>query len=113
MGFIKQGIVSTQFFLYGKKHFTQTGYLKHVAQYKDPVQSAVIVDANDPKSDGVDLTGKVFMVTGANQGVSKIACMCMNGCALYNIMANLLNICCTKNTQRIHKTTTNYRLEKR
>lgn len=71
MGLIKQGIVTTQFFLYGKKHCTQTGYLKHVAQYTDPVQPAVVVDANDPSNDGVDLSGKTFLVTGANQGIGK------------------------------------------
>eukprot|EP00584_Thalassiosira_punctigera_P012638 CAMPEP_0172572912 /NCGR_PEP_ID=MMETSP1067-20121228/135922_1 /TAXON_ID=265564 ORGANISM="Thalassiosira punctigera, Strain Tpunct2005C2" /NCGR_SAMPLE_ID=MMETSP1067 /ASSEMBLY_ACC=CAM_ASM_000444 /LENGTH=350 /DNA_ID=CAMNT_0013365503 /DNA_START=56 /DNA_END=1108 /DNA_ORIENTATION=+ len=71
MGFIKQGIVSSQFFLFGKKHFTRTGYLKHVAQYKEPVQSAAVVDANEPTIDGVDLSGQTILVTGANQGIGK------------------------------------------
>jgi len=72
MGYIKQGIVSTQFFLYGKKHFTQSGYLKHVVDYKDPVQPAAIVEDNDHKNnDGVDLSGKTFLITGANQGLGK------------------------------------------
>lgn len=70
-GLIRQGIVSTQFFLYGKKHFTQTGYLKHASQYSDPVQSAAVVGVDDPSNDGVDLTGKTFLVTGANQGMGK------------------------------------------
>ena len=70
MGLIRQGIVSTQFFLYGKKVCTQTGYIKRVAEYHNPVQSAAVVD--DPsESDGVDLSGKTFLVTGANQGVGK------------------------------------------
>lgn len=68
MKYIKQGIVSTQFYLYGKKHCTQTGYLKHIKEYTDPVQSAAI----DPeKSDGVDLSDKTFLITGANQGLGK------------------------------------------
>ena len=76
IGLIKQGIVSTQFFLYGKKHFTQTGYLKHVAQYTEPVQHAavVVVDDDDKstnKNDGVDLSGKIFLISGANQGIGK------------------------------------------
>ncbi|KAL7526029.1 hypothetical protein ACHAXR_002448 [Thalassiosira sp. AJA248-18] len=70
IGLIKQGVVSTQFFLYGKRHCTQTGYLKHVAQYKDPVQSAAVVPNNEP-ADGVDLSGKTFLITGANQGIGK------------------------------------------
>lgn len=68
---IKQGIVSTQFFLFGRKHFTQTGYRKHLAQYSEPVQAAAVVEASDPSSDGVDLSGKTFLVTGANQGIGK------------------------------------------
>ncbi|KAL7435900.1 hypothetical protein ACHAXH_006736 [Discostella pseudostelligera] len=73
IGLIKQGIVSTQFFLYGKKHFTQTGYLNHVAQYTEPVQKAAVVDINDSthKNDGVDLSGKIFLISGANQGIGK------------------------------------------
>ena len=67
-GYIKQGIVSTQFFLYGKKHFTQTGYLKHISNYNEPVQSATFVE---DEGDGVDLSGKTILVTGSNQGMSE------------------------------------------
>ena len=71
VGLLRQGIATTQFFLFGKKNCTQTGYLKHIQQYKDPVQSAAIVDTSskDSASDGVDLTGKTFLITGANQGI--------------------------------------------
>lgn len=72
VGLIRQGIATTQFFLFGKKNCTQTGYLKHVRQYKDPVQHAAIVDSNaNSSADGVDLTGKTFLITGANQGIGK------------------------------------------
>ncbi|KAL7516626.1 hypothetical protein ACHAWX_001621 [Stephanocyclus meneghinianus] len=72
MGFIQQGIATTQFFLFGKKEFTQTGYFNHVKKYQDPVQPSAVLDpADSSKSDGVDLTGKTFLVTGANQGVGK------------------------------------------
>jgi dehydrogenase/reductase SDR family protein 12 len=69
MGFLQQGIATTQFFLFGKKHCTKTGYLNHIKHYQDPVQPATIVDAG--LSDGIDLTGKTFLITGANQGVGK------------------------------------------
>eukprot|EP00970_Alexandrium_tamarense_P017435 scaffold9604_cov186-Alexandrium_tamarense.AAC.2 len=39
--------------------------------YTEPVQSATIVDANDPNIDGVDLSGKTFIISGANQGIGK------------------------------------------
>jgi dehydrogenase/reductase SDR family protein 12 len=73
IGLIKQGIVSTQFFLYGKKHFTKTGYLRHASEYDDPVQSTTFVDPNDPtnNTDGVDLSGKTFLISGANQGIGR------------------------------------------
>jgi len=72
VGLIRQGIATTQFFLFGKKNCTQTGYLKHMQQYKDPVQSAAVVNIeNKQDSDGVDLTGKTFLITGANQGIGK------------------------------------------
>jgi len=70
MGIIKQGIVSTQFFLYGRKHFTQTGYRKHLAQHAELVQSSAVVEGG-AADDGVDLSGQTFLVTGANQGIGK------------------------------------------
>lgn len=60
MGFAQ--IASTsQFFLYGKTHFTKTGYEKHRKAYG--------VDALDLTT--VNLAGKVFIVTGANSGCGK------------------------------------------
>lgn len=61
--------MTTQFFLFGKQHFTQTGYIKHLKQYADPVQNAAVVDGDG--ADGIDLSGKTILVTGANQGVGK------------------------------------------
>mmetsp|Transcript_18092 Transcript_18092/g.25761 ORF Transcript_18092/g.25761 Transcript_18092/m.25761 type:complete len:340 (-) Transcript_18092:58-1077(-) len=64
-------ISTTQFYLYGRKNFTQTGYLKHKASYKSPVQDSPSIGIADVGADGVSLDGKVVVVTGANSGVGK------------------------------------------
>eukprot|EP00980_Cylindrotheca_fusiformis_P023822 scaffold11032_cov122-Cylindrotheca_fusiformis.AAC.23 len=66
-----QGISSTQFYLFGRKHCTQTGYLKRIKEYVDPVQAAAAIKVNDDGADGVDMRGKVVLVTGANSGMGK------------------------------------------
>lgn len=48
-----QGMSASQFFLYGKKHFTQTGYVNHAAKYTKTEQL-----------EKLNLAGKVFVVTG-------------------------------------------------
>lgn len=66
-----QSISSTQFFLYGKRHFTQTGYEKHVKKYTSSVQNSASIKRGDPGADGVDMAGKVVCVSGANSGIGK------------------------------------------
>jgi dehydrogenase/reductase SDR family member 12 len=47
----------------------RTGYLQHVKAYTDPVQSAAAMGIQAPGADGVDLTSRVVVVTGANSGI--------------------------------------------
>lgn len=61
----------TNFYLQGRKNFTQTGYLKHVNKYTAPVQESASIKLNQKGADGVDLTNKVVVVTGANSGIGK------------------------------------------
>jgi len=55
-----QFAATSQFYLFGKRHCTQTGYQKHAKRYSEP-----------NVLETVDLAGKVFLVTGANQGIGK------------------------------------------
>eukprot|EP00429_Kryptoperidinium_foliaceum_P057825 CAMPEP_0176076100 /NCGR_PEP_ID=MMETSP0120_2-20121206/38040_1 /TAXON_ID=160619 /ORGANISM="Kryptoperidinium foliaceum, Strain CCMP 1326" /LENGTH=340 /DNA_ID=CAMNT_0017409813 /DNA_START=164 /DNA_END=1186 /DNA_ORIENTATION=- len=66
-----QSISTTQFYFYGRRHFTKTGYEKHVKKYTSPVQGSAAIKRNQPGADGVDLEGKVVVVTGANSGIGK------------------------------------------
>jgi len=64
-------ISTTQFYLYGRKNFTQTGYLKHLAKYTSPVQDSPLIGIGQEGADGVNLTDKVVVITGANSGIGK------------------------------------------
>eukprot|EP00548_Thalassiothrix_antarctica_P012978 CAMPEP_0194171270 /NCGR_PEP_ID=MMETSP0154-20130528/5874_1 /TAXON_ID=1049557 /ORGANISM="Thalassiothrix antarctica, Strain L6-D1" /LENGTH=338 /DNA_ID=CAMNT_0038883497 /DNA_START=43 /DNA_END=1059 /DNA_ORIENTATION=- len=66
-----QALSGTQFYVFGRKYFTRTGYEKNVKAYKQPVQSSAVIGINGEGADGVDLSGKVIVVTGANSGVGK------------------------------------------
>jgi len=66
-----QAISSTQFYLYGRQHFTQTGYAKHMKKYTGPVQSSASIKVGDEGADGVSMDGRVVVITGANSGVGK------------------------------------------
>lgn len=52
---------SSQFYFFGRKHFTKTGYDMHVKEYEQP----------DLLEQPLDLSQHVFMITGANSGVGR------------------------------------------
>eukprot|EP00933_Yihiella_yeosuensis_P044245 TRINITY_DN39356_c0_g1_i1.p1 TRINITY_DN39356_c0_g1~~TRINITY_DN39356_c0_g1_i1.p1 ORF type:complete len:325 (-),score=48.73 TRINITY_DN39356_c0_g1_i1:52-1026(-) len=56
-----QAIATTRFFMYGKSHFTQTGYQAHSSAY----------GSNALALDSVNLKGSVHVVTGANSGIGR------------------------------------------
>lgn len=61
-----QAISSTQFYIFGKKHCTQTGYYRHVKSYDKafPVQTSSEILRDAESADGVDMDGKVVVITG-------------------------------------------------
>lgn len=67
---------TTQFFLYGKRHFTRTGYENHKERYEKP-----------DILDSIQLDGRVFMVTGANSGIGKeiASFLAVKGASVYMV----------------------------
>jgi len=68
---MNKAIATTQWYIYGRKHFRQPGYQKHVTKYDSPFQSRADIGRDVEGSDGVDLRGKVIVITGANSGLGK------------------------------------------
>jgi len=65
------GISTTQWYAYGRRHFTKTGYQRHVKSYQAPVQDEASIGVGAPRADGVDMSNKVVVITGANSGIGK------------------------------------------
>lgn len=65
------GLSTSQWYVYGKLNFTQSGYMRHLNRYTTPVQSSASIGRGVNGSDGVDLEGKVVVITGANSGIGK------------------------------------------
>jgi len=58
------GISTTQWYLHGKRHFTKTGYLRHIKSYTSPVQDRASIGIGEAGADGVDMTNKCVVITG-------------------------------------------------
>ena len=54
-------VTATQFYLYGKKHFTKTGWINTSKNYK----------SLDLLKTDINLSDKVYMITGANAGIGR------------------------------------------
>ena len=59
---ISQATTTTQFYLYGKKHCTKTGWENAIKSYPQP---DILQDSS------LDLSDKVYMITGANAGIGR------------------------------------------
>jgi dehydrogenase/reductase SDR family protein 12 len=59
---VGQFMSTSQFYFYGRWHFTQTGWKNHSKLYSQPD----ILSDSSP-----NLAGKVYMITGANSGIGK------------------------------------------
>lgn len=94
-----QVMSTSQFFLYGKRHFTKyvryvcvffvnryqcyhhysplhrTGYLKHLASYTEPVQNRADLKFGTDGADDKQLKDKTILITGANSGLGKQVAM--------------------------------------
>ena len=69
---------TTQFYLYGRRHCTANGWKAHSAKYDLRML------------DNADLTGKVYMVTGANAGLGRCLAgyLAGRGASLYMVCRN-------------------------
>ncbi len=90
---------ATQFYLYGKRHFTASGWVRHSAKYD---VSAL---------ERLDLRGKVYVVTGANSGIglSLSEYLAGRGATLYLVCRNRARgdaardaIVATSKNERVH-----------
>jgi len=80
MGFIGRVATTTQFYFHGKKHFTRTGWECHSKAYPSP----------DFFEQNLDLSDRVYIVTGANSGVGKelVHCLASRGASVHMFCRN-------------------------
>ena len=77
---ISQLVTATQFYLYGKNHFTQVGWNNAIKSYDVP---DLLSDEN------LKLHEKVYMITGANAGINLFILLIYISCDSFDLM--LLN----------------------
>lgn len=75
---------TSQFYLYGRSHCTQTGWKKASNSYAKPD----ILEHG--RETNIDLTGKVFIVTGANAGIGReiATFLARNNASVYMVCRN-------------------------
>lgn len=61
MGYFGQFASASQFYLFGRRHFTRTGWEMHRTAYASP----------DLLTQNLDLSGRVYLITGGNAGVGR------------------------------------------
>jgi len=70
-----QTISTTQFYFFGKKYCTRTGYIKAIGNESiypvGSLQNSASLKFGEDGADGVNLSEKVIMITGANSGIGK------------------------------------------
>ncbi len=60
---------STNWYFYGKSHFTKTGYERNASKYTEPNMLEALANCNE-RADGA-LARHVYIITGANQGIGR------------------------------------------
>ena len=64
LSFALKAALTTKWFLHGRKHFRKSGYILHKEAYDNPVQNQANIGLGVDGADGVDLSGRVVVITG-------------------------------------------------
>lgn len=78
---INQLVTATQFYFYGKQHFTRTGWENNIKFYDVP---------DVLKNENLKLNDKVYMITGANAGIGREVTdfLASKGASIYMVCRN-------------------------
>ena len=61
---VLKAALTTKWFLHGRKHFRESGYISHKQEYNSPVQGEAKIGRGVDGADGVDLGGRSIVITG-------------------------------------------------